>query len=92
MVFSTLQRPEAGFQFSHELVRQTVLSDLSAPRRQQIHLHIAEVIERLYPNALKDHVIDLAHHLWQAGNAADVDKTVGYLAKAAESALAQKRV
>jgi tetratricopeptide (TPR) repeat protein len=89
LVFSTLQRAEALFQFSHELIRQTVLGDLSAPRRQQLHLHIAEAIERLYPNAFEDHVSDLAHHLWQAGNAADVDKTVRYLAKAAKSALAQ---
>jgi adenylate cyclase len=89
LVFSSAESPNARFEFSHELVRQTVLSDLSAPRRQQLHLHIAEALERLYPDALEDHVNDLAHHLWQAGNAADVDKTVRYLEKAAQNALAQ---
>ena len=34
--------------FSHELIRQTVLSDVSAVKRQRLHLRTARAISRLY--------------------------------------------
>ncbi len=89
LIYSTLGYPEASFQFSHELIRQAVLSDLSAPRRQRLHLNVANAIERVHADALEDQAGDLAHHLWQAGRAADADKTVQYLALAAAQALKQ---
>jgi tetratricopeptide (TPR) repeat protein len=89
LVYSTLGYPEASFQFSHELIRQAVLNDLSAPRRQRLHLNVANGIERVHGNALEDQAGDLAHHLWQAGRVADADKTVLYLAMAARQALKQ---
>ena len=42
LIYSTLGYPEASFQFSHELIRHAVLSDLSAPRRQRLHLNVVE--------------------------------------------------
>ena len=89
LIYSTLGYPEASFQFSHELIRQAVLSDLSAPRRQRLHLNVVGAIERVHANTLEDHAGELAHHLWQAGRAADADKTVRYLALAARQALKQ---
>ncbi|HKN11558.1 MAG TPA: AAA family ATPase [Candidatus Binatus sp.] len=89
LIYSTLGYPEASFQFSHELIRQAVLSDLSAPRRQRLHLNVVNGIERVHANALEDQAGDLAHHLWQAGRAADADKTLQYLALAAAQALKQ---
>jgi predicted ATPase len=89
LIYSTLGYPEANFQFSHELIRQAVLSDLSPPRRQRLHLNVADGIERIHANALEDHAGDLAHHLWQAGRTADADKTILYLAMAARQALKQ---
>jgi tetratricopeptide (TPR) repeat protein len=87
LISATLQFPEARFQFSHELIRNAVLNDLSAPRRQRLHIHIAEAIERVYSAELEDHANDLAHHLWQAGKAADVSKTIRYLEIAAKQAI-----
>ena len=87
LISSTVQYPEARFKFSHELIRQAVVGRLSAARRQRIHLDIADAIERLYANALEDHASDLAHHLWRAGAAAEIDKTVRYLAMAAKQAI-----
>lgn len=81
--------PEASFQFSHELIRSAVLSELSAPRRQRLHLNVVSEIERVHANALEDQAANLAHHLWQAGRAADPDKTVQFLALAAQQALKQ---
>ena len=89
LIYSTLGYPEASFQFSHELIRNVVLGDLSAPRRQRLHLNVVSGIERVHVNALEDHAGDLAHHLWQAGRAADPDKTVQFLALAAQQALKQ---
>ena len=56
LIYSTLGYPEASFQFSHELIRQAVLSELSAPRRQRLHLNVVEGIERIHANTLEDHV------------------------------------
>ena len=89
LIYSTLGYPEASFQFSHELIRNAVLSDLSAPRRQRLHLNVVSGIERVHANALEDQAGNLAHHLWQAGRAADPDKTIHFLALGAQQALQQ---
>jgi predicted ATPase/class 3 adenylate cyclase len=78
---------EARFTFAHELIRQTLVSGLSLPRRQRLHLRVAEAMERLYAHALAEHATDLAHHFYQAGAAADPEKTVRYLALAGDQAM-----
>ncbi|MEE9284316.1 MAG: AAA family ATPase, partial [Dehalococcoidia bacterium] len=78
--------PEARFRFAHELIRQTLVSGLSLPRRQRLHLRVAEAIERAYSRAPEEHAADLAHHLFQAGAAADAEKTARYLTLAGEQA------
>ncbi len=78
---------EARFRFAHELIRQTLVSGLSLPRRQRLHLRIAGAMERAYSRAPEEHVADLAHHFHQAGAAADPEKTVRYLTLAGERAL-----
>ncbi len=78
---------EARFSFSHELIRQTLLSGLSLPRRQRLHLRVAEALEKTYASGLEEHASDLAHHLYQAGAAADPEKTARYLALAGDQAI-----
>ncbi|GAG33532.1 unnamed protein product, partial [marine sediment metagenome] len=78
---------EARFTFAHELIRQTLVSGLSLPRRQRMHLRVAEAIEQAYPSAPEKHAADLAHHLFQAGTAADPQKTAGYLTHAGNRAM-----
>jgi DNA-binding winged helix-turn-helix (wHTH) protein/tetratricopeptide (TPR) repeat protein len=89
LLTSTQQYPEARFHFAHELIRQAVLHDLSAPHRQRVHLQIADAVGQLYPNTLEDWTDDLAHHLWEAGLAAEADRTLKWLKLAAQRALAQ---
>lgn len=89
LVASTLDYPEAQFRFSHELTRQAVLADLSGTRRQRMHLNVANAIERIHADTVEDHAADLAHHLWQAGNAADPARTVSWLERAAKRAREQ---
>jgi class 3 adenylate cyclase/tetratricopeptide (TPR) repeat protein len=79
--------PEDRFTFAHELIRQTLLSGLSSPRRRRLHLRVAEAMEQVYARALEEHAADLAHHLDQAGAAADPRKTVHYLMLAGERAM-----
>ena len=88
LITSTAEGREAHFSFAHELIRQTLVSGLSLPRRQRLHLRVAEAMERLYARALDEHAADLAHHLHEAGAAADPRKTAHYLALAGERAMA----
>ena len=88
LIMSTADGREARFTFAHELIRQTLLSGLSLPRRQRLHLRVAEAMERVYARALEEHAAELAHHLYQAGTAANPRKTAHYLALAGERALA----
>jgi tetratricopeptide (TPR) repeat protein len=93
LIASTADGPEARFTFAHELIRQTLLSGLSLPRRQRLHLRVAEAMERVYlpagrhgARALEEHAGDLAYHLYQAGTAAEPEKTAHYLVLAGERA------
>ena len=79
--------PEDRFTFGHELIRQTLLSGVSAPRRRRLHLLVAEAMERVHVRALEEHAVDLAHHFYQAGRTADPQKTIHYLMVAGERAM-----
>jgi tetratricopeptide (TPR) repeat protein len=79
---------DTRYRFVHELVRQTLAETLSLPRRQRLHARVADAIERLYAASLESHASSLAHHLYQAGAAADPEKTAAYLLLAARQARA----
>jgi tetratricopeptide (TPR) repeat protein len=77
---------EARYTFVHELIRTTLLTGLSLPRRQRMHLRIAEAIERLRTASIDTQTSMLAHHLYQAGAAADSDRAVRVLLRAMQRA------
>jgi hypothetical protein len=68
-----LARP---FIFTHELVRQTLLAGISAPRRQHLHACVADAIARLYPDAINERAGDIADHLIKAGSFVDGDRSI----------------
>jgi tetratricopeptide (TPR) repeat protein len=72
--------------FSHELIRQTLLSDISVARRERLHLRAASAISRLYADDLEAHAGDLAYHLSHAGRSADRASLVHYLTIAGDRA------
>jgi len=78
---------EARYEFVHELIRTTLLNGLSLPRRQRLHLKIADALERLRAGSLASHSSVLAHHLYQAGAAADAQRTAKFLAIAGRRAM-----
>ncbi len=78
----------ARYGFVHELIRTTLVSGLSLPRRQRLHLKIADALERLRAASLDSHASVLAHHLYQAGGVADTGRTARVLVLAGTRALA----
>ena len=76
---------EVRWEFTHALIRQTLAESLSLPRRQRLHLRVAEAIEKAGSPAAQ--ASDIAHHLHQAGGAADPEKAVRYLMLAGDLAL-----
>ena len=76
-----------GYRFAHDLIRATILAELSMPRRQRMHLRVADAMERQHAGKLDEWAADLAHHLFSAGAAADPEKTVHYLVLAGRRAL-----
>jgi tetratricopeptide (TPR) repeat protein len=72
--------------FSHELIRQTLLSGASAIKREQLHLQAATAISRLYADDIEAHAGELAYHLSHAGRSADRASLVHYLTLAGERA------
>ncbi|MFI5911548.1 BTAD domain-containing putative transcriptional regulator [Dactylosporangium sp. NPDC051541] len=71
-----------GARFAHDLVRDTVYGDVSAPRRAAWHRAAAEALERLSP----DDVFALAYHFTNAATRATAPRAARYSALAAEQA------
>jgi DNA-binding CsgD family transcriptional regulator/tetratricopeptide (TPR) repeat protein len=80
--------PDAGLSFAHELTRQALLNGLSPPRRQVLHLRVADAMERLYAGELAERAPDIANQLLLAGPAAEAGRTVRFLLLAGDRALA----
>lgn len=78
---------EARFTFVHELIRGTLLAALSIPRRQRIHLKVADAIEARRPSWRDTLVSLVAHHLYMAGAAAEDERAIPVLVSAMEKAL-----
>ena len=68
-------------------MRQTLLASLSLPRRQRLHLQVAEAIERVHASAVHERASEIAHHLVKAGSLADIHRVVQYLTLAGQRAL-----
>ncbi len=87
LISSKREGRETSSVFTHELIRSTLLGDLSLPRRQRLHARVAETMERVYQSDLTRHASALAYHLYEAGAVADEAKTIRYLILAGEQSL-----
>jgi len=87
LVHGTPGGREARYRFAHELIRQTMLAGLARPRRQRLHLRVAQA---LAPTAADPGGLaaEIAYHLFEAGEAAEAGETVRYLTLAADQAVA----
>ena len=71
-----------GWRFTHELVRQTLLDQLSRSRRTRIHRRAGTVLERRRPHDLTA----LAHHFTAAAGLGEVERSLRYTFAAADEA------
>jgi len=86
VIVASSEGPEQPFTFAHELVRQTILAGISAPRKQQLHAGVADAIEQLYPRFVIERAGEISDHLLKAGSFADSRRLVRYLILAGKSA------
>jgi predicted ATPase len=87
IIVPSSEGPQKPFTFAHELVRQTLLAGISAPRQQRLHASVADAIERLYPGAVNERSGEIANHLLKAGSCADSQRLVRWLTLAGKRAL-----
>ncbi len=87
IIVASSEGPEQPFTFAHELVRQTLLAGISAPRKQQLHAAVADAIELAYPRFINERAGEIADHLLKAGSFADGRRLVRYLTLAGKRAL-----
>ncbi len=78
----------ARYRFVHEQIRQTLLAGLSLPRRQRLHLRVADALEAIHAGEVEKFAGEIGHHLYQAGSAADPARAAHHLSLAGERAMA----
>ncbi|PLQ00461.1 adenylate/guanylate cyclase domain-containing protein [Cupriavidus pauculus] len=76
--------PEVEYAFKHALTQEVAANSLLIERRSALHERTAQAIETLFPEQLKDHCGELAHHYSLSGNA---PKAIEYLHASAQQAL-----
>ena len=81
------RRDQSGtYEFNHALIRQTLYSELSTPRRIRMHRQILGALEQLYAANIDPHLPELAFHAFQAAPGGDVDKAVDYATRSGQRA------
>ena len=76
---------DARYEFVRDQIRQTLLTEVTVPRRQRLHLKVADAIEAI-GLAHTERALPVAHHLYQAGAFADPSRTTGALLAACAEA------
>ena len=76
------------YQFNHVLIKEALAEGLSTTRRVMLHGRIAELMEDLYGEDIRDHAGELAYHFSQAGPVLGTEKMVHYCILAGEQAMA----
>jgi len=75
------------YSFTHALVQQTLLEELSARRRVRMHARIGEALEEVYGNTGEAHASELAYHFAEAEPVLGIEKLVRYSLLAGEQAM-----
>jgi predicted ATPase len=76
----TEELPQAlgRYQFSHALIQETLLGELTLTRRVRLHARIAQRMEEIYQRDIKPHAAELAYHFSQASPILGAQKQVAY--------------
>ena len=80
-------RQERRWRFAHQLICHSLSSELPRLKLQELHVRVADAMERLDP-ASGAYAADIAHHLYSAGPMADAGRTARALMGAGDAAYA----
>ncbi|MFQ6028341.1 MAG: hypothetical protein ACE5Q6_12685, partial [Dehalococcoidia bacterium] len=86
-VIEELPQVVGRYQFTHALIQETLIGELSLTRRVRLHARIAEALESLYGGNLEAHAAELSHHFARAEMATGTEKLVRYATLAGHRAL-----
>src|SRR5437763_7934499 len=75
------------FRFAHNIVRATILDELTRARRSRAHRRVAEALEQRHAGDLDAHLTDLAMHYAEAATAGGGPQAVEYATRAGDLAL-----
>ena len=75
------------YQFTHALMQETLVEEISLTRRVRLHSRIATALEDLYGSDAEVHAAELAHHFTQSEAVLGPDKLVQYTSIAGLRAL-----
>ncbi len=77
-----------SYQFTHALIQETLISELTTARKIRLHAHIGEGLEELFAADIEIYASELAYHFAQAEPVIGPEKLVSYSKMAGERALA----
>ncbi|MBN9117587.1 MAG: protein kinase [Planctomycetes bacterium] len=83
VLFAKGAPPRTTYTFKHALIQDAAYQSLVKRYRQQVHLRIAEAVERSFPDAAETEPEVLAHHFTEAGH---TERAVGYWTRAGNRA------
>jgi DNA-binding winged helix-turn-helix (wHTH) protein len=86
-VLKASPRSLGRFTFGHDLVRQTLYHEISAPTRVRLHRRVGEALEESHRENPGPHVAELAHHFFQAAAGGEIAPAVLWGRRAAERAM-----
>jgi tetratricopeptide (TPR) repeat protein len=75
------------FRFTHALVRDALVAELSASRRARMHAALADVIETRFAARLSDHLRALAQHYANAGVPEMLERALDYAKRSARRSI-----
>ena len=84
LIVSSIEDQGVRFAFEHELIRKTLVRQLSHTRLQRLHLRVADALEAVHASTVAAHAAAIAFHLEQAGHAADPARRIRFLTLAAD--------
>ncbi len=82
-----LPAPRLAYQFTHELVRRALYDRMPGLRRAELHLVVAEALERVYQASDRGGLAELAHHFAAAAPVDGSRRAVQYALLEGKAAL-----
>ena len=73
--------------FTHALIQETLVQELSTTRRARLHSRVGQGLEEMYADNIEAHAAELAHHFAQSAAVTGSGKLIRYSLLAGEQAL-----